>query len=172
VAAGPDAGGGPGQRKIVVLRYLLGRLAIDHVRRLTVWTLLVPVVGAVLLLALHPRWIGVLVLVLGVLLIAARVVAVRMLGRLSLSDPFRPVEDELRAAVEAGKANLGVELRRIGLPSRPWHVPLFALRLSRGTNRDRTRARLRDVDVDLVLPRDQLERALRVLDATPSHRAG
>ncbi len=154
---------GPGRRQTVVLRYLLGRLAIDHLRRLTVWTPAVPVLGAVLLL-FRPRWVGLAVLALGVLLVAARVAAVRQLDRLSLPHRFRPVEDDLRDAVEAGKANLRVELRRVGLPSRSWHVPVFALRLARGTGREAARGRLRDVDLDLVLPRAQLERALRVLD--------
>lgn len=153
----------PGRRNTVVLRYLLGRLAIDHVRRLTVWTPAVPVLGAALLLV-RPRWAGIAVLALGVLLLGVRAGAVRLLLRLSLPHRFRPVEDELRAAVEAGKANLRVELRRVGLPSRSWHVPVFALRLARGTGRAEARGRLRDVDVDLVLPRAQLDRALRVLD--------
>jgi hypothetical protein len=153
----------PRRRSTVILRYLLGRLAIDHARRLTVWVPAVPVAGSVLLLV-QPRWIGGVLLGLGVLLVGGRVGLVRLLRRISLPRQFRPVETALRDAVEAGKANLRVELRRAGLPSRSWQVPVYVLRLARGTGRATTRARLRDVDVDLVLPRAQLDRAARALD--------
>jgi hypothetical protein len=151
------------RRTTIVLRYLLGRLAVDHLRRLTRWAWLVPVLGLFLLLV-RPRWIGMAVFVLGVLLLGARAVAAIALDRLSLAHRFRSSEHDLRSAVEAGKASLRVELRRAGLPSRSWHLPVFALRLARGSARADTRSRLRQVDVDRVLPRAQLDRALRALD--------
>jgi hypothetical protein len=151
------------RRTTIVLRYLLGRLAVDHLRRLTRWAWLVPVLGLFLLLV-RPRWIGMAVFVLGVLLLGARAVAAIVLDRLSLAHRFRSCEHDLRSAVEAGKASLRVELRRAGLPSRSWHLPVFALRLARGSARADTRSRLRRVDIDRVLPRAQLDRALRALD--------
>jgi hypothetical protein len=154
---------GAGRRTTVVLRYLLGRLAVDQFRRVTRWIWLVPVLGAVLLLV-RPRWIGLAVICLGVLLFAARMVLVALLRRLSLARRFRPVEEELCSAVEAGKASLRVELRSVGLPNRSWRLALFAARLARGSARADLRSRLRQVDVDRVLPRAQLERALRLLD--------
>lgn len=154
---------GAGRRTTVVLRYLLGRLAVDQFHRVTRWIWLVPVLGAVLLLV-RPRWIGLAVICLGVLLFLARIVLVAVLRRLSLSRRFRPVEEELCSAVEAGKANLRVELRSVGLPNRSWRLALFATRLARGSARADLRSRLRQVDVDRVLPRAQLERALRLLD--------
>jgi hypothetical protein len=156
---------GAGRRTTVVLRYLLGRLAVDHFNRVTRWFWLVPVVGLVLLLV-HPRWIGIALAAVGLLLIAARRVMVAVVRRVSLARRFRPVEDELCSAVEAGKANLRVELRSAGLPSRPWGLALFATRLARGSARADLRSRLRQVDVDRVLPRAQLERALRLLGNT------
>jgi hypothetical protein len=160
---GDGADHGAARRNTVILRYLLGRLAIDHVRRLTRWTPAVLVIGAILLVV-RPRWIGFAVIAVGVLLVAARVGAVLLLERLSLPPRFRSVENGLRDAVEAGKANLRVELRGVGLPSRSWHVPVYALRLARGAGRMRARSRLRQVDMDRVLPRAQVERALRALD--------
>lgn len=156
-------GGESGRRTSTILRYLLGLLAVEHIRKLTRWAYAVPVAGALLLLV-RPRWIGVAVLALGVLLVAAGLGAVRLMGRLSLARRFRPVEDELRAAVEAGKANLRGELLRAGLPSTPWAIPLSVVRLSRGGARGRSRSRLLDIEVDRILPRAQLDRALRVLD--------
>ncbi|MFL6129803.1 MAG: hypothetical protein ACJ73E_12145 [Mycobacteriales bacterium] len=154
-------GGESGRRTTTILRYLLGLLAIEHVRKVTRWAFVVPVVGALLLLV-RPRWIGVTVLVLGVLLVAARLGAVRLMSRLSLARRFRPVEDELRAAVESGKANLRGELHRTGLPSTPRAIPLSVIRLSRPGAR--ARSRLLDIEIDRILPRAQLDRALRVLD--------
>jgi len=162
-------GGAGGRRTSTILRYLLGLLAVEHVRKLTRWVFAVPVAGALLLLV-HPRWIGVAVLVLAALLLAARVGAVRLLSRLSLGRRFRPVEDELRAAVEAGKANLRGELRRAGLPSTPWAIPLSVVRLARGGDRAQSRSRLLDIGIDRVLPRAQLDRALRILDEAAPNR--
>jgi hypothetical protein len=161
--AGVVPGGESGRRTTVILRYLLGRLAVDSVRRLTRRALAVPVAGA-LLLIVRPRWIGLTVLAVGLLLVLGGLVGRRLLERLSLPRRFRPVGEDLRGAVEAGKANLRGELRRVGLPSGSWAVPLYVVRLARGTARSEARSRLREVEIDRVLPRAQLDRALRLLD--------
>ena len=157
----PGADGG--RRTTTILRYLLGLLAVDHVRALTRWTFLVPVAGLVLLVV-RPRWIGLAVLLLGVLMIAGRAVAMRMIARRTLPRRYRPVEDDLRAAVEAGKANLRGELRRVGMPSSALALPRSVFRLGSSDSRRTARSRLRDIEIDRVLPRAQLDRALRVLD--------
>jgi hypothetical protein len=163
----PGADGG--RRTTTILRYLLGLLAIDHVRALTRWAFVLPFVGLLLLLV-HPRWIGLAVIVLGVLLIVARIVAVRLIGRRTLPRRYRPVEDDLRAAVEAGKANLRGELRRVGMPSSALTLPRSVVRLGSSDSRSSVRSRLRDIEIDRVLPRAQLDRALRVLDGAPTSR--
>ena len=156
-------GGESGRRTTTILRYLLGLLAVDHVRALTRWWFVLPVAGVVLLF-LVPRWIGIVVIALGVLVLAARIVLVRTIGQLSLARRYRPVEDDLRAAVEAGKANLRNELSRVGLPSGRWTLPLSAIRLGRGSARSGARSRLREVEISRILPEAQLSRALRALD--------
>ena len=163
----PGADGG--RRTTVILRYLLGVLAIDHVRSLSRWAFALPVVGLVLLVV-RPRWIGLAVIVLGVLLIVGRIVAVRMISRRTLPRRYRPVEDELRAAVEAGKANLRGELRRVGMPSSALALTRSVVRLGSSDSRSTDRSRLRDIEIDRVLPRAQLDRALRVLDEAPTPR--
>jgi hypothetical protein len=163
---GPGIGESPARRTTVVLRYLLGRLAVDHVRGLTRWIWLGVLLGAALAVLVDPVWVGVAVMAVSALVIGGRLVAVRSLTRLSLAPRFRPAEDGLRSAVEAGKASLRVELRRVGLPTRSWRLPVFALRLARGQTRAQSRSRLRQVDVDRVLPRAQLDRAFRALDET------
>ena len=163
----PGADGG--RRTTVILRYLLGVLAIDHVRSLSRWAFALPVVGLVLLVV-RPRWIGLAVIVLGVLLIVGRIVAVRMISRRTLPRRYRPVEDELRAAVEAGKANLRGELRRVGMPTSALALTRSVVRLGSSDSRRTARSRLRDIEIDRVLPRAQLDRALRVLDEAPTPR--
>jgi hypothetical protein len=163
----PGADGG--RRHTTILRYLLGLLAVDHVRALTRWTFAVPVVGLVLLL-IKPRWIGLAVFVLGLLLILGRVLAVRMIERRTLPRRYRPVEDDLRAAVEAGKANLRGELRRVGMPSSALAISRSAVRSGSSDSRSDDRSRLRDIEIDRVLPRAQLDRALRVLDGATAGR--
>ena len=163
----PGADGG--RRTTVILRYLLGVLAIDHVRSLSRWAFALPVVGLVLLVV-RPRWIGLAVIVLGVLLIVGRIVAVRMISRRTLPRRYRPVEDELRAAVEAGKANLRGEMRRVGMPTSGLALTRSVVRLGSSDSRRTARSRLRDIEIDRVLPRAQLDRALRVLDEAPAPR--
>lgn len=163
----PGADGG--RRYTTILRYLLGLLAVDHVRSLTRWTFAVPVVGLVLLL-IKPRWIGLAVFVLGVLLILGRLLAVRLIERRTLPRRYRPVEDDLRAAVEAGKANLRGELRRVGMPSSALALSRSAVRSGSSDSRSDDRSRLRDIEIDRVLPRAQLDRALRVLDGATAGR--
>lgn len=163
----PGADGG--RRHTTILRYLLGLLAVDHVRALTRWTFAVPVVGLVLLL-IQPRWIGLAVFVLGLLLIVGRVLAVRMIERRTLPRRYRPVEDDLRAAVEAGKVNLRGELRRVGMPSSALAISRSAVRSGSSDSRSDDRSRLRDIEIDRVLPRAQLDRALRVLDGATAVR--
>jgi hypothetical protein len=163
----PGADGG--RRTTVILRYLLGLLAVDHVRSLSRWAFALPLVGLVLLVV-RPRWIGLAVIVLGVLLIIGRIVAVRMISRRTLPRRYRPVEDELRAAVEAGKANLRGELRRVGMPTSALALTRSVVRLGSSDSRRTARSRLRDIEIDRVLPRAQLDRALRVLDEAPTPR--
>ncbi len=162
VAPGMDGG----RRHTTILRYLLGLLAVDRLRSLTRWAWAVPVLGLVLLLV-RPRWIGGAVVVLGVLLVLGRVLATRLIARRSLARRYRPVEDDLRAAVEAGKANLRGEMQRVGLPTGRFSLPLSVLRLDRGSDR----SKLREVEIHRILPDAQLQRALKVLDeAGPSAR--
>ena len=95
---------------------------------------MLPLVGLILLVV-RPRWIGLAVIVLGVLLIVGRIVAVRMISRHTLPRRYRPVEDELRAAVEAGKANLRGELRRVGMPSSALALTRSVVRLGSSDSR-------------------------------------
>jgi hypothetical protein len=160
----PGADGG--RRNTTILRYLLGLLAVDHLRSLTRWAYAVPVLGLILLVV-KPRWIGLAVFVLGVLFVIGRSVAAKMIARRSLARRYRPLEDDLRAATEAGKANLRGELERVGLPSGRFSV----LRLARGTDRSAARSKLREVEIHRILPEAQLQRALKVLDeAAPPGR--
>jgi hypothetical protein len=49
------------------------------------------------------------------------------------------------------------ELRRIGLPSHQWTLPLLAARLIARRRRDETVARLRGFDIARVVPKARLD---------------
>jgi hypothetical protein len=157
----PGAEGG--RRHTTILRYLLGLLAVDHVRTVSRFVFVVPVIG-LLLLIVAPVWLALAVVVLGVLLVLGRSMAVRMIASRSLPRRYRTVEDDLRAAVEAGKANLRHELDRVGVPTGKLGLPLAVLKMTRGSDRSLSQGKLREVEIHRILPEAQLQRALRALD--------
>lgn len=155
---------------VVVVRFLVGRTAVDQLKRMfrSVW--LVALAGLVMVLV-GPRWIGAGLLCLIPVLAMARAVAIRTVDRVALTRNYRDVRDDLASAVEAGKANVRRELERVGLPSARWRMPMFAMRLARRSDRDDARIRLEHVNLEQVLPRVQIDRAMRILNGVRSSPA-
>ena len=56
------------------------------------------------------------------------------------------------------------------MPSSALGLTRSVVQLGTSDSRRSARARLRDIDIDRVLPRAQLDRALRVLDEAPAPR--
>jgi hypothetical protein len=130
--------GTPGSRWALG-RYLVGRAIGEYISRaLWVFALLVIAVGA-LVWWLGPNWLAVLiwVLALGVLLLRW--------------------EHRMRRLVADTRGDVWVELRRLGVPSRAWTLPLLALRLARPSWRAETLRRLRGFDVERVVPAARLD---------------
>ncbi|HEY9476377.1 MAG TPA: hypothetical protein VIS06_21315 [Mycobacteriales bacterium] len=150
---------------VVVVRFLVGRTAIDQLNRMSrlVWP--VAVAGLVTVFV-GPPWIGVGLLALSLLSVVAWILAVWVVDRIALTRTYRGVQDDLASAVEAGKANVRRELERVGLPSSRWRMPMFVMRLGRrsGAGRDEARTRLEHVNLEQVLPRAQIDRAMSILD--------
>jgi len=67
-------------------------------------------------------------------------------------------------------ARLIARLRRVGMPTSALALTRSAVRLGSSDSRRTARSRLRDIEIDRVLPRAQLDRALRVLDEAPTPR--
>lgn len=155
---------------VVVVRFLVGRTAVDQLKRMfrTVW--LVALAGLVLALA-GPRWLGAALLALSLLLTMARVAAVWLVERTSLTRAYRDVREDLASAVEAGKANVRRELERVGLPSARWRMPLFVLHLGRRAGRNEARTRLEHINLEQVLPQAQIDRAMSILHGVWSRAA-
>ncbi|HEY9391374.1 MAG TPA: hypothetical protein VIR27_16615 [Mycobacteriales bacterium] len=157
---------------VVVVRFLVGRTAIDQLNR--VFRLVWPVALAGLVTVfVGPPWIGLGLLGLSLLLAVTRVVAVWAVDRIALTRTYRAVQDDLASAVEAGKANVRRELERVGLPSSRWRMPMFVMRLGRrsGAGRDEARTRLEHVNLEHVLPRAQIDRAMSILDRVSGRAA-
>lgn len=148
---------------VVVVRYLVGRTAIDQLKRISALGWLIAAVGLGLLI-IGPRIVGVALLVLAALVACARFTLVRVIDRMSLARQYRPIESEFSGAVEAGKANIRRELERVGLPSTRWRMPMFLVRLARRSGRDEVLGRLSQIDLSQVLPQVQIDRAFRLLD--------
>jgi hypothetical protein len=121
---------------------LIGALVFGAVAALVGWT--GPTLAAVLL--------G--LTALGLLLLRALLDAV--LRRLTGDRRLGALRQELRSLVAATRGDVRQELRRIGVPSRPWTMPLLAGRLA-GRRRAETLARLREFDVGRVVPPARLD---------------
>lgn len=138
-------------------RYLVGRAIGESVGS----TLLI--VAAVLLaLAALSQWVVhstllavlIAIVAVGVLLIRAALRAV--LRRLTEADRYGPVETRLRELVSDTRGDVLRELRRVGLPSHTFTLPLLAIRLV-GKRRAATLARLRAFDVGRAVPKARID---------------
>jgi hypothetical protein len=157
---GPDVGrfeqGTPGSRWALG-RYLVGRAIGEYVSRgLMVFALIV--VGlAVLVWWLGPRWLAVLIGLFALCVLLFRWALTALLRRATGVGAFGPMEDRLRRLVADTRGDVRAELRRVGVPSRTWTLPLLAWRLFRRRRRAETMRRLRQFDVERVVPKARLD---------------
>jgi hypothetical protein len=138
-------------------RYLVGRSIGESVGN----TLLLVAVG-ILGLAAVSEWVldstflAVVFAVLAVLVLIVRAGLRAILNRLTAADRYGPIEQRLRALVSDTKGDVLKELRRVGLPSHTWTLPLLAFRLV-GRRRKATLTRLRDFNIDHAVPKARLD---------------
>ena len=145
-------------------RYIVGRVILERVS-----SSLLIVAGVLLVLAALAEWgLDSLFLAIVLALIAAFVLVLRavlraVLSRLMAAKVYGPLEERLAAIVDSGRKDVLAELRRVGLPSRVFTLPLLAFRLI-GRRRKATIARMREFDVDRAVSkarRDELHMVLR-----------
>jgi hypothetical protein len=138
-------------------RYLVGRSIGESVGN----TLLL-VATAILALAAVSEWVldstflAVVFVILALLVLVVRAALRAILRRLTATDRYGPIEERLRALVSDTKGDVLKELRRVGLPSHTWTLPLLAFRLV-GRRRKATLARLRGFNIDHAVPKARLD---------------
>jgi hypothetical protein len=148
-------------------RYLLGRaLAVQVSRVLFVLALLV---GAVAVAAYFGGLtvLAVLIALVAVVVLGARAILGALLRRLTVPALAPGAEQRMRALVADTRKDVTRELRRIGLPSRSVTLPLLAVRLA-GRRRAEVLTRLREFDVERVVPANRLDDLHLLLQAQAS----
>lgn len=135
-------------------RYLVGRVVAARVSISLMIMALVLLAGAVALWVWGPHWLAILVGLLALAVIALRALIVAILRRIMGVGQLGPAEDKVRALVADTQGDLRRELRRIGLPATVFGMPLLMVRLI-GRRRAATFARLRQFDVNRVVPRSR-----------------
>jgi hypothetical protein len=155
-------------------RYLVGRAIAESVgASLLVAGLVVLALAALLWWAGGTGW-AVLVAIVAVIVLAVRALLLALVRRLTAVSAYAPIHDRLRALVRETRKDVLRELRRVGLPGRTWTLPLLVGRLIGPRRRRATLARLRQFELDRVVPRarlDELHMLLRAAVGQPSPRA-
>ncbi len=153
----PDVGdfrAGTPVTRWALARYLVGRSLGRYVSgALLVVALVVLLLGA-LLVETGPAWLGVLMVIAAVVVLAFRALLGAILRR--VFGLFGPDGGRLRSLVSATSKDVRRELRAIGLPSRAWTMPLLIVRLA-GKRRAETLQRLRQFDVSRAVPAGRLD---------------
>jgi hypothetical protein len=156
----PDVGtfeqGTPGSRRALG-RYLVGRAIGEDVSRGLTLVALFVVGLAALAWWLGPSWIAVPIAIVAACLLLFRWGLAALLRRATGAGYFGPMEDRMRRLVADTRGAVRVELRRVGVPSRTWTLPLLAWRLARRKHRPETMRRLGRFDVDRVVSGSQLD---------------
>lgn len=145
---------GTGLSRAALARYLVARVITNAVSRSMMLLALVLTLLAALVFFLWLKWLGVLIFVIAVVVLAFRALFLAVLRR--LAGPFGRAEERLRALVADSRADFNRELRRVGLPGSMLGLPLLAVRLL-GKRRKDTLARLGRFEVARVVPANRLD---------------
>lgn len=156
-------------------RYLVGRAIAE-----SVGTSLLIAAVLVLTLAGVLWWLGatvwaVLIGIVALAVFAMRALLLAVLRRLTAAGQYAPIEARLRTLVTDTRGDVRRELRRLGLPSHSWTLPLLALRFLGPARRRKTVAALRGFELERVVPTarlDELHLLLRSALGHPAERLG
>jgi hypothetical protein len=145
-------------------RYLVGRALTE-----SVGTALLGLGVVLLALAAFSEWVlhstllAVLVVIIAVGVLILRWILLAIVRRLTAFTQYAPVEARMTALVSDTRSDVLRELRRIGLPGRPWTLPLLVLRFLGRTRRADTVARLRRFEITRVVPAARLDELILLL---------
>jgi hypothetical protein len=138
-------------------RYLVGRAIGESVgSTLLIVALVLLAVAALGQWVIHSTLLAVLLGILGIGVLLIRWVLLAVLRRLTEADGYGPLEARLRALVSDTRGDVLRELRRVGLPSHTFTLPILAVRLI-GKRRKETFARLRGFDISRAVPKARLD---------------
>ena len=157
--AGPEVGFGPQPTPLtatMLARYLVGRAIASRVSTSLMVIGLAIVAGAVALWVWGPKWLAVLVGLIGLCVLAFRALVMALLRRLMAVGRLGDAEDRIRGLVGDTGSDLRRELKRIGLPSSTLGLPLLVIRLV-GRRRKETFAKLTHFDIARVVPRSRMD---------------
>jgi hypothetical protein len=145
-------------------RFLLGRALAVQVSRALLVVALVIAGAAVGIYFAGSTVFAVLIGLVAVAVLAARAILGAILRRLTF--PALSAEDDrrLRRLVGDTRKDVARELRRVGVPGSSVTLPLLAVRLA-GRKRAAVLARLRNFDVERVVPAGRLDELHLLLDA-------
>jgi hypothetical protein len=151
-------------------RYLLGRaLAVQLSRTLIGLALLIAVVAGLVYYG-GATVLAVLIGLVALVVLGLRSLVGALLRRTTMAMLPTAAEQTLNRLVRDTRADIGRELRRIGLPGRPWTMPFLIGRIL-GRRRADTFARLREFDVDRVVPAARLDELHWMVAAAASRSA-
>jgi hypothetical protein len=156
---GPEVGdfrqGTPGSRWALG-RYLVGRAVVAYLdRALYVLAILVLGLGAAAWW-LVTAWLGVPLVLVGLAVLGVRALVATLVRGLTGTPKSGPADQRLNLLVDETRADVRRELRRIGLPSRPWTLPLLGIRLA-GRRRAETFQKLREFRADNVVSASRVD---------------
>jgi hypothetical protein len=150
-------------------RWALGRYLLGRALAVVVGRALLVIAVAIAAIAVAIYFGGVTVLAVLIALVAVAVLGARAVLNAILRHTTVPAmapdaEHRLRTLVADTRKDVLAELRRLGLPGRTLTLPLLAARLA-GRRRGEVLRRLRDFDVERVVPASRLDDLHLLLNA-------
>jgi hypothetical protein len=139
-------------------RYLVGRAMTESIGTSLLLVALVFLgLAALSQWLLHSTALAVLLVLVAVFDLILRWLLLTVVRRLTAFPHYTPIEQRLTALVRDTRGDVFRELRRVGLPSHVWTLPLLAVRLVRSPRRSETVAALRAFEIGRVVPKVRLD---------------
>lgn len=147
-------------------RYLVGRVIAARISAGLMVTALVILALAAVDWFIGPHWLAVLIALLALPVLLARAVARWFIDRVTEASLFAPAEDAVRRMIGQTGGDFRRELRRIGVPASMFGFPLLLARMMRGKSRRTLLLRMRDFEVDRVVPPSRVDELHMLIAAT------
>ncbi|HZZ97617.1 MAG TPA: hypothetical protein VFE19_11390 [Jatrophihabitantaceae bacterium] len=145
-------------------RYLVGRALTESIgTSLLIVALAVFAVAAVAEWLLHSTLLAVLLVIVAVFVLLMRWVLLAVVRRLTSFSQYAPIEERINTLVAETRGDVFRELRRVGLPSHMWTLPLLPIRLLGSKRRPDTVERMRAFELARVVPKARIDETFLLL---------